>query len=97
MRLRNAGNVAVDQDIVVALTAISDTTPTPQERPVANVTVRVRLNPGQSRQFRLPFTFPIEFERGTYRLVATVDSTNVVAERDEVNNRVQSLSAFSFA
>ena len=97
IRIRNAGNVAVDAEIVVGLTAISDVTPEPQERPVANIPITVKLKPGQSRTFRLPFTYPLEFERGTYRLVATVDSTNVVPERDDVNNRVVSLSAFNFA
>ena len=31
------------------------------------------------------------------RLVATVDSTNLITERDENNNRVESFSSFEFA
>jgi hypothetical protein len=97
IRIRNNGNVTAVGDVLVALTAVSDVTPLPQERPVANVPLRLTLRPGQTKTFRLPFSFPLEFERGSYRIVATVDSTNVIPERDELNNRVVSLSSFSFA
>ena len=96
-RLRNAGNVPVVADLIVGLTAISDVTPEPSERPIANIPTAVILKPGQSKLFRLPFEFPIEFERGTYRMVATIDSTNIVPERNDVNNRVISLAEFNFA
>ena len=97
IKIRNAGNVAATGDVVVALTAVSDVTPTPSERPVTNIPVTLSLKPGQTRTFRLPFTFPIEFERGIYKMVATIDSANIFPERDETNNRVVSLSEFSFA
>jgi hypothetical protein len=97
IKIRNAGNVTADADINVALTAVSDVTPTPGERPVANIPLHVTIAPGQTATYKLPFTFPIDFERGSFRLVATIDSTNVVPERDDVNNRVESLSSFNFA
>ena len=97
VKIRNNGNVAATGDAVVALTAASDAALTPSEQPVANLPIKVSLRPGQSRTFRLQFTFPIEFESGTYEMVATIDSTNVFPERDELNNRVVSLSSFSYA
>jgi hypothetical protein len=98
IKIRNAGNAPVDADVVVNLTAIRDgTTTAPSEPAVASVPLKVTLRPGQVRTYRLPFTFPIDFNPGTYTLVANVDATNVVAERDEVNNRVVSLSHFAFA
>jgi hypothetical protein len=97
LRIRNSGNVAAIGDMVVALTAVSDVTPEPGERPIQNIPVSISLRPGQSKTFRLPFTFPIDFERGTFKMVATVDATNVFPERDEINNRAVNLATFSFA
>ena len=95
--IRNAGNTAVNADIEVALTGIRDATPEPSEEEVATVPVRVNLRPGQRRTFRLNFGFPIDLERGNYRLVATLDAGNDVAERDEANNRVVAFSSFNYA
>jgi hypothetical protein len=97
LTIRNAGNITASADINVALAGLGDQTPTSGDRPIATLPVKVNLRPGQRKTFRLVFPFPIEFERGTYRLVATVDSTNLIAERDENNNRVVSFSSFEFA
>lgn len=96
VKIRNAGNVEAVGRTTIALTATSDVTPEPGERPVATIPISLSLRPGQTRTFRLPFTFPIEFERGTYKMVATIDAGNIFPERDEVNNRVVSLSEFTF-
>ncbi len=96
IRIKNAGNVTTAGDILVALSATSDVTPAPGERPVASVPIKISLKPGQTKTFRLPFGFPIEFERGNYKMVATIDSGNVIPERDEANNRVVSFSEFQF-
>ena len=97
IKIRNNGNVQASGDITVALTAISDVTPNPTERPIANLGIHIDIRPGQTKTFKLPFTFPIEFERGTYKLVVNIDSANVIPERDEVNNRVVAFSSFNFA
>jgi subtilase family serine protease len=97
IKIRNNGNVQASGDITVALTAISDVTPDPTERPIANLGMHIDIRPGQTKTFKLPFTFPIEFERGTYKLVVNIDSANVIPERDEVNNRVVAFSSFNFA
>jgi hypothetical protein len=97
IKIRNNGNVQASGDITVALTAISDVTPDPAERAIANLPLRINIRPGQTKTFKLPFTFPIEFERGTYKLVVNVDSANVIPERDDVNNRVVAFSSFNFA
>jgi subtilase family serine protease len=95
--IRNTGNITAAGDITVALTAVSDVTPNPGERPVGTLPLRVNLKPGQRKTFRLRFAFPLEFQRGTYRLVATVDAANAIAERDETNNRVISQTQFDYA
>jgi Tol biopolymer transport system component len=97
IKIRNTGNVQATGDITVALTAISDVTPDPTERPIANLGLHIDIRPGQTKTFKLPFTFPIEFERGTYKLVVNVDSANVIPERDDVYNRVVAFSSFNFA
>jgi Tol biopolymer transport system component len=97
IKIRNNGNVQATGDITVALTAISDVTPEPAERPITTIGMHIDIRPGQTKTFKLPFTFPIEFERGTYKLVVNVDSANVIPERDDVNNRVVAFSSFSYA
>ena len=81
----------------MALSGLGDETPTLGDRPIATVPLKINLRPGQRKTFRLTFPFPLNFERSTYRLVATVDSTNLITERDENNNRVESFSSFEFA
>lgn len=97
LTIRNTGNITARADITVALAGLGDETPTSGDRAIGTVPLKVNLRPGQRKTFRLTFVFPIEFERGTYRLAATVDSTNLIAERDENNNRVVSFSSFEFA
>ena len=97
LTVRNAGNITASAEITVALTGLGTETPTSGDRPIATLPLKVNLRPGQRKTFRLVFPFPLEFERGTYSLVATVDSTNLIAERDENNNRVVAFSSFEFS
>ncbi|CAA9394449.1 MAG: hypothetical protein AVDCRST_MAG64-1361, partial [uncultured Phycisphaerae bacterium] len=97
LTIRNAGNITAAADITVALAGLGDETPAVGDRPIATVPLKVNLRPGQRKTFRLNFSFPVEFSRGTYRLVATIDAGNLIAERDEDNNRVVSFSSFDYA
>ena len=52
-----------------------------------------REKPGKSKTVKLSFLVPAETASGTYFLVAALDASNALAEKDETNNAVLSATA----
>jgi len=91
VRLNNAGDQDVRENVVVRLLASADGVPDGGDPVLAEQTNRLRINAGRGR--RLPIKFrqvPANVPQGTYRIIAVVDVTGVVAEDNEANNYVGS-------
>jgi hypothetical protein len=82
----NIGNLPVNGKISFAIAASADTTADPVGTPVATARAKVKVPINDVATAKVKFRVPKSFPAGTYFLVGTVDSTNVVAETDETNN-----------
>lgn len=98
VRLDNAGDQDVRENVVVRLLASADGVPGDGDPVLAQQTNRLRINAGRGR--RLPIKFrqvPANVPEGTYRIFAVVDATGVVAEDNEANNYVGSSESVAIA
>lgn len=83
--IQNAGNIPAAGTINVAI-ASSLTTEAPLGAPSITVPVKLKLKAASSKVVRLKLTVPDALTPDSYFLIATIDSTNVLAETDETNN-----------
>ena len=89
--LNNAGNAAVQEQVVIRLVASADDVVDVNDPVLVEQTTRLRLNAGQGRRVPIRLrTVPDNVPQNSYRLFAVVDHTNVVAEDNEGNNAVGS-------
>jgi subtilase family serine protease len=50
--------------------------------------VKLKLNPGTTKNLKLKLTVPTGLPAGAYFLSAVLDSTNAIAESNESNNNL---------
>ena len=88
--VKNLGNVSLlpGQKINVEIDAFDGVTTT-LLKPLTALSVS-SLKPGASATFTGIVTFPISLTTGTYNVLATADSSNLVTESDETNNTATS-------
>jgi hypothetical protein len=90
----NAGNVNAGGTITIGLAARPAAGGA--DVPIPTTAVKVNLKPGASKTFKLKITTPTSLPSGgVFNFVATIDSTNSVAEKDEANNEVASSVTFT--
>jgi hypothetical protein len=90
----NSGNVNVSASLTVALAARPSAGGA--DVPIPTNPVKVNLKPGASKTLKLKITTPDALPAGgVFNYVATIDSTNAVAEKDETNNDALSSSTFT--
>jgi len=92
VNVNNAGNADVRQDIVVRLFASADGALDGTDFQLAEAPSRLRLRAGSARHIPIKIRDVIrpDIPRGTYRLLAQVDATDVVVEDNPGNNVVAS-------
>lgn len=84
----NAGNAIAKVPVGVTLYLSADGALDPADVAVATVTPgkAIKLVPGRAQTVTLTFRLPADLPPGSYKLLAVVDPTNVVAEAQEGNN-----------
>ncbi|HEX8911908.1 MAG TPA: CARDB domain-containing protein [Humisphaera sp.] len=82
----NIANVPATGRVTFAIAASTDTEVDAVGTPLAVAAAKIKVQPDGIGTVKLKFKVPAEFPAGTYFLVGTVDSTNVLAETDEANN-----------
>jgi hypothetical protein len=91
----NGGNVNANASLTVALAA-RPAAGGGADVPIPTNAVKINLKPGASKTLKLKITTPDALPAGAiFNFVATVDSANAVAEKDETNNDALSGSAFT--
>jgi hypothetical protein len=92
VNVNNAGNADVRQDIVVRLFASADGALDGTDFQLAETPSRLRLKAGRARHIPIKIRDVIrsDIPRGSYRLLAQVDATDVVVEDNPDNNVVAS-------
>jgi uncharacterized delta-60 repeat protein len=88
--IRNAGNVPAKATVPVQLLASpGDQTVGNGDIPVATPSAKLNLKANASKPTKLPFVVPLTgLPPGTYTLLAVLDSSNALPEKDEGNNLV---------
>jgi uncharacterized protein (DUF2141 family) len=85
--ISNSGPGTVSGPVQIALFASNDGTLHPSDSPFATIaSTPLKLKSGASKSLQIPFTFPSGLPDGNYFILASVDSTNAIAESDEANN-----------
>ena len=87
LAIQNAGNVPLKGKPVIRLVLSSDATVDGTDTELAMPAAGLNLKPGRARRVRLRFKTPA-VTPGPYFLIATIDQTNVLTERNEANNTV---------
>jgi hypothetical protein len=83
--IRNGGNTVATGFPSVGLFLSADRVQDAGDRPLVGAPpLRLKLNPGQQRRFRLGPVLPAA--PGTYFVIAVLDAGNALTERDEGNN-----------
>ncbi len=86
----NSGTERVSEKITLRLLVSADDALDPTDLEVASTEKKFTLNSNQQKDDKLRFTVPDSLLNGSYKLIAQVDATAVVAEIDEANNAVAS-------
>jgi uncharacterized delta-60 repeat protein len=86
LHVSNVGQAVGGGTIEIALFASSDGTIAAGDTPFATIPQRIKLAAGHSTNLKLKFDYPSNLANGNYFIVASVDSTNIVAESNEANN-----------
>jgi len=97
VRITNAGTVPMAGAANIQLHLSSDPYLHPDDPMVVNVPKALRLAPGGSRTFAVPFAYPKGVTPGSYYLLAYADAGKAVAERNEANNVGASTTAATVA
>jgi uncharacterized membrane protein len=84
LSLTNSGNVDATGTINVALSLRP--TGGGADVPLPPVPVKLKLKAGTTKAVKLNAIAPLQIQVGSYILVATIDSTNAIAESNEGNN-----------
>jgi hypothetical protein len=90
----NSGNVTARGTIPVTLatsTSIDGSNPTT----FTTVNAKVSLKPGASKNVKLNFIVPPEVASGQYFVVATLDPSNTLGDRNDTNNTVLSTTVLN--
>ena len=92
VNVNNAGNADVRQLVGIRLVASADGVPDPTDQTLTEQTRQLRLRPGGSRHVPIRLReIPATVAQGNYRLIAVLDTGNVVTPEDnEGNNSVAS-------
>ncbi len=92
--VNNSGNIDAKGTVAVAVALSTDPT---GANPVSIATVNAKLviKAGKSKALKLNFTVPAGTAPGAYFVVATLDSANAVAEKNEANNTILSSTALT--
>ena len=85
--VQNAGNVPLRGRPVIRLVLSSDGTVDGADSELAMPAVGLNLKPGRAKRVRLRFETPA-VTPGPFFLIANIDQTNVLTERNEANNTV---------
>jgi hypothetical protein len=92
----NAGNVVAKGTVPVTIA----TSPNPDgsnPTTIATVNAKLAVKPGATKNVKLNFVVPAEVASGSYRVVATLDPANVLADKNTSNNTVLSTTALAVA
>jgi subtilase family serine protease len=91
----NIGNLPAKGKISFSIAASTDTTADPIGTPIAVARAKVNVPINDVATAKVKFRIPSTLPAGTYFLIGTVDSTNVVAETDETNNPFQGFTTIT--
>lgn len=97
LRVSNIGDAKATGRIDIALFASPTTTISSGDTPFATIPADLHLRPQQSTDIKLKFNYPSSLPAGSYFILASVDSGNVIAESNEANNVAVSLSRVTIA
>ena len=87
IKVANAGAAIAAGTPLVELFASADTSLDETDHPIATFSLgKIKLKPDASKVLSASFVYPSSLPTGTYFLLASVDSTNVIAESNEANN-----------
>jgi hypothetical protein len=91
LTVTNNGNVPAKKVVPVSIATATDAGGAGATT-FATANAKISLKPGASRTIKLNFLTPAETGSGSFFIAATLDATNVLAEKDETNNLVVSPS-----
>ena len=86
VEVENTGTTTIKQTVNVTELLTTDGTASTAIGVLNTVPVKLNLKHGQSKTVPLSFTYPSSTTTGSYKVVAVVDSTNVVPESNKLDN-----------
>jgi uncharacterized delta-60 repeat protein len=86
LRISNIGDAIATGRIKIALFTSSNGTLSAGDTPFVTIRANLRLRARHSTNVRLTFKYPTTLAAGSYFILASVDSTNVIAESNKENN-----------
>jgi uncharacterized delta-60 repeat protein len=86
LRISNIGDAKAVGRISIALFVSSASTLSSGQTPFKTIPTKLNLRPQHSTNVSLSFKFPSNLPAGSYFILASVDSSNVIAESNEENN-----------
>lgn len=98
LTIANTGTAVLNAKVPVVIYA----SPTPSYDPstaiqIDSVSEKLKLNNGQSKDFKLSFAAPPSIAGGNYYLIAIADPDNTIAEQYKANNTFISAAPVNFA
>jgi hypothetical protein len=86
VKVENTGSTTITKTVDVTELLTTDGTASSAVGVLKTVAVKLNLKAGKSQTVPLSFTYPSTTTTGSYKVVAVVDSTNVVPESNKLDN-----------